>query len=110
MAEFKKGVEQRIDASIDTVSVDMIDGAAPAPGKYKFSLVVVGKNDLQSDPREIIVTVVNLEAVLNAVSPDGVPLPDNKVKAGQKFSLSAKGSIAVGEEINGYIFTLLEGP
>jgi uncharacterized membrane protein len=108
MADFKLNTEE---ATADkTISVDTIGGDAPKPGKYRFSLVVASENNLKSDPVEITVTVVSLEAKLRAVNTDGVEFPDNKVKAGERFFLSAEGSNAGDEPVKGFIFTLLEGP
>lgn len=109
MAEFKLNEKVPLGPDKDTISVDKIDGVAPKPGKYKFTLVVVAASGLESAPQEIVVDVVRLEARLTAVNADGVELPGNKVKAGDKFALSAKGSNAGGDGVKNYLFTFI-GP
>lgn len=109
MAEFKPNVP--VVQTDPLVSVDITPAAPLAPGKYRFSLVVVDDDNNESDPAVLEVIVQDTQkptAVLDVVNADKVVIAPN-VPVGESFLLSAERSTDVPPgKIKVYRFTLLD--
>lgn len=113
MAKFVFG--SQTDATSDEPTLEIvIDPAKPMKvGKYVFRLVVTDDAGNDSDPQDIIISVLDKDrptAVITLINAQGerINTPSVEIPFGQKFMLTGDKSTDIGGNVVKYQWTLLQ--